>query len=35
MAKYVISMAAILNVPLNEVEGRDKFSPNIFCLFDL
>ena len=30
MAKYVISMAAILNV----VEGREKLNPNIFGLFD-
>ena len=34
MAKYVISMAAILNVPQNEVEGREKLNPNIFGLFD-
>ena len=34
MAKYVISMAAILNVPWNEVERREKLNPNIFGLFD-
>ena len=34
MAKYVISMAAILNVLYNEVEGRKKLNPNIFGLFD-
>ena len=34
MAKYVISMAAILNMPQNEVEGREKLNPNIFDLFD-
>ena len=34
MAKYVISMAAILNVWYNEDEGRKKLNPNIFGLFD-
>ena len=34
IAKYVISMAAILNVSKNEVEGREKLNPNIFGLFD-
>ena len=34
MAKYVISMAAILNVLENEIEGREKLNPKIFGLFD-
>ena len=33
MAKYVISMAAILDVPWNEDERRGKLNPIIFGLF--
>ena len=34
IAKYVISMAAILNVSQNEVEGREKLNSNMSGLFD-
>ena len=34
MAKYVILMAAIMNVSWNEVEGPEKLNPNISSLFD-
>ena len=34
IAKYVITLAAILNVSQNEVEGREKLNPNISGLFD-